>query len=353
MPSRYERALARTDAQARQRAQKHMLPPSDATSLDALCPAAAPPRPARADAVADGVADEAAHAQGNPREPPTPSRPPGEARLPVLGARAAVIPGQPAESPRRRRGSKGQRAAGRSAVESASGATPKLPARSSSSNSSSSRRGDAPAPSAGPDAEPTCSGEWSAIVRAAPRRRTGPSRRSAEAGAAGGRDSATPPPEDVLLSPAAAAVGQRGQRRSSSGPTPALQVSTDGPAVDTSSSGEFASLIKINRQIDFRQARGDFSPPVTPASELREGSAEDFDAAEQAEWRDCALPKVGGTSGRRSVGQWRTDVVDIQAQLDSLESLPYSIHELKLDGSTVHGEGGSADAAWHVAEEDR
>ena len=54
-----------------------------------------------------------------------------------------------------------------------------------------------------------------------------------------------------------------------------------------------------------------------------------------------------------SVGQWRTDVVDIQAQLDSLESLPYSIHELKLDGSTVHGEGGSADAAWHVAEEDR
>eukprot|EP01043_Picozoa_sp_COSAG02_P007791 COSAG02_NODE_239_length_27693_cov_31.385700_16_plen_49_part_00 len=43
-------------------------------------------------------------------------------------------------------------------------------------------------------------------------------------------------------------------------------------------------------------------------------------------------------------------MVDIQAQLDSLESLPYSLNELKLDTCVCFG---NVAEAWHVTDEER
>ena len=300
---RYERALARTDEECRRRVQKHLLPPTDdPNSLDAICPAAAPPRSAPL------KVSSSEKVKATPAVTPTPARYEG-GRLPALDAREAGAQGRLSRPPRRR-GTKGRRSAGRADGAPEVRGTPTLAGRNECVDVE-------------PAAEPSSSGEWSAVVRAKPRRRTGRSRRSAEV-VEGDRYSTTPPTAEDLV--ASASVRQRHRRPT--GPAATLQVSVDHPETDAaSSSGEWASLVEVKRQMDFRQAR-DFSPPVTPASELREGSAEDFEQAEQAEWRDSALPKVVGA--RRAV-DWRTDVVDIQTQLDSLESLPYSLNELKLD----------------------
>lgn len=326
---RYERALARTDEECRRRVQKHLLPPTDdPNNLDAICPAAAPPHSAPLKVSSSGQ-------KATTGATPTPGRDEG-GRLPALGAREAGAQGRLLQPPRRR-GTKGRRSAGRADGVPEVRGTPTLAGRNEFV-------------AIEPNAEPSSSGEWSAIVRAKPRRRTGRSRRSAEA-AEGDPDStgrsrrsaeaAEGDPDSTTLPTAEGLVA------SATGPAPTLQVAVDHPETDASSSGEWASLVEVKRQIDFRQARGDFSPPVTPVSELREGSAEDFEQAEQAEWRHSALPKVVGA--RRAV-DWRTDVIDIQTQLDSLASLPYSLNELKLDASTS---AGNPAEAWNVTEEER
>lgn len=330
MPTRYERALGRTDTQCRARAQKHLIL-GDGNSLDALCPAAA--------AATMAVAAEKSRAERAPFGAPTPNHKLArDERLLVVGA------GGRQPSPALGRGTKGHRHAGRAAGARAAGADPRRVA------SSTPVRGNG-AGGAEPEPDAASSGEWSAVVRSKPRRRTGPSRRSAEAAA--GRDSITPPPEGELVQPRE--LGSRHRHRH---PAPApLQLGTGSPAPDdaSSSSGEWASLAEVKRKIDLdcRHTRnGEFSPPVTPASELHEGCEEDLNTAEQAEWRDSAacLPKRLGAGSRgssRGSVEWQTDVVDVQAEINSLSSLPFSLEDLKLDGSV-----GSSTDEWQSVAED-
>ena len=277
--NRRERALARSDAQCANRVRSHLIDVdiSQAQLLERASRAGA--------AKAPGELKIAARASATPS--PTPTETPNPARAPLDGpparrSRAAKARGGPrfgrtSERPRSAMGVLDTDAAARRQPEGEGGE------------------------------ECSSSGEWSAKIRAQPRRRTGASRRSAE--------NTTPPPE-------ADNDGNLAHQQ------PAQEVR--GVSIDASSSGEWDALAEVKREIDFRRTRArDFSPPVTPASELRAGSAETF--------KDVDV-------------DWRTEVVDVQAQLDSLrplsveeakrggdcaEALPYTLAELCLESARV------------------